>query len=107
MKIKTINKKQNKRDFYFYYFYNKKMAYYHFGVPGWVIWTLHILIGAFYVYLGYAIVEKKPINKYIGVTLIVIGVLMALYHGHLWYCSLTNCMEKANSSKKSNGSISR
>jgi len=60
--------------------------YYHYGLSGQIVWATHILLGIFYVYLGYLILEQKEIpNKYYGVALIVLGVLAALYHAHLWY----------------------
>jgi hypothetical protein len=65
---------------------NKESSEYHYGLSGQVIWLSHILLGIFYVYLGYLIVEQKQIlNKYYGVVLIVLGVLSSLYHAHLWY----------------------
>lgn len=65
---------------------NKQKYEYHYGLSGQIIWFSHILLGIFYVYLGYLIVEQKQIlNKYYGVVLIVLGVLSSLYHSHLWY----------------------
>jgi disulfide bond formation protein DsbB len=62
------------------------MSYtYHFGVPGSLIWTSHILFGLFFIYLGYLIQEQKPVSKFIGTSLIVLGSIMILYHSHLWY----------------------
>ncbi len=62
------------------------MSYtYHFGVPGPLIWTSHILFGLFFIYLGYLIQEQKPVSKFIGTSLIVLGSIMILYHAHLWY----------------------
>ena len=62
------------------------MSYtYHFGVPGSLIWTSHIILGLFFIYLGYLIQEKKPVSKFIGTSLIVLGSIMILYHAHLWY----------------------
>ena len=58
---------------------------YHFGVPASLVWTIHILFGIFLLYLGYLIMEQKHINKYIGVLLIALGIVMALYHLHIWY----------------------
>ena len=58
---------------------------YSYNVPVQVIWSTHILIGLALLYLGYLIVEKKEINKYIGITCIVLGVLAMMYHSHLWY----------------------
>lgn len=58
---------------------------YHFGVPGSLIWTTHIIFGILFVYLGYLIQEGKSVHKLVGTALIVLGVTMALYHTHLWY----------------------
>ena len=60
---------------------------YSFGVPGTVVWSSHILIGILLAYIGYLIVEKKHIDKYLGILLIVLGVLAAIYHLHIWYTS--------------------
>jgi len=58
---------------------------YHFGMPGNVIWSMHIIFGLLFIYLGYLIQEGKPVNKFIGTALIVMGAMMMLYHSHLWY----------------------
>jgi hypothetical protein len=58
---------------------------YHFGMPGNVIWAMHIIFGLLFIYLGYLIQEGKPVNKFIGTALIVMGAMMMLYHAHLWY----------------------
>ena len=58
---------------------------YHYGVPAKLIWIQHILFGLFFIYLGYRLLENKPINKYISILLIVMGVMAILYHSHLWY----------------------
>lgn len=58
---------------------------YHFGLSGSAVWSMHILFGLFFIYLGYLIQEGKPVNKFIGTGLIVMGSLMMLYHAHLWF----------------------
>ena len=58
---------------------------YHFDVPAVLVWVSHIIIGVLLVYIGYLIVEKKPIGKWIGITLIIIGIIAAIYHIHIWY----------------------
>lgn len=58
---------------------------YHFDVPAVAVWASHIIIGIFLLYIGYLLVEGKKVNKWIGITLIVLGVIAALYHAHLWY----------------------
>ena len=49
-----------------------KECTYHFGVPCSTVWLSHILMG-------------KKVDKWIAISLVVIGVLAALYHSHLWY----------------------
>jgi hypothetical protein len=56
---------------------------YHYDVPGIVIWLTHILIGIFFIYTGYQIVQKKPLNQLTGITFIVLGCMAFLYHLHL------------------------
>lgn len=57
---------------------------YHFGVPATLVWASHIAFGLLFLYLAYLIIEKKSINKWIGVILAITGVLMMLYHAHIW-----------------------
>ena len=71
------------------------MSEYHYGLSGQIVWSIHILLGIFYIYLGYLIVEQKQIlNKYYGVILIVLGSLSFLYHAHLWYNEKQDKKEK-------------
>lgn len=58
---------------------------YHFGIPGYAVWVAHILIGIFLIYVGWALYDKKKIDKYSPIVLIVVGALAALYHAHIWY----------------------
>ena len=62
-----------------------KTCTYNFGIPCAAIWTSHILMGIFFTYIGYLLIEGKKVNKWIAISLIVIGILAALYHSHLWY----------------------
>jgi hypothetical protein len=55
---------------------------YHFGVPGVVIWITHILLGFYFMFLGYKLIDK--LRKH-GLILISLGVLMAAYHSHLLF----------------------
>ena len=61
---------------------------YSFGVPGYVVWTSHILIGLYLVYVGWVLYDKKKLDKYTPIVLIVLGVLAMLYHIHIWYTYL-------------------
>lgn len=61
---------------------------YSFGVPGYAVWTSHILIGAYLVYVGWVLLyNKQKLDKVAPVALIVLGVLAALYHAHIWFVS--------------------
>ena len=60
------------------------MKTYHFGVPEWIVWLSHIIIGAFLVYVGYALVLRQRIPLMAALALLVLGVLAILYHGHIW-----------------------
>lgn len=74
------------------------LATYSFGVSRPLIWAVHILLGLFFVYLGVMINKGKQLPKSYGVLLIVLGVLAALYHSHLWY---VNYMNTNNTNKNS------
>lgn len=62
---------------------------YSLGVPGFVIWPTHILIGAFIAFIGYNILYKIPINTNFGLLLILLGSTAIFYHLHLWYLNYT------------------
>ena len=58
---------------------------YSYGIPGYVIWATHILMGVLFAYIGYQITYKIPLNPNWGLFLLVTGTLIALYHAHLWF----------------------
>jgi hypothetical protein len=58
---------------------------YHFDLPGPVVWSTHILIGLFFIYVGGVLLSGKKLPQAIYVTLIVLGVLALAYHAHIWY----------------------
>tara|TARA_B110000967_G_scaffold167228_1_gene175649 strand:+ start:325 stop:522 length:198 start_codon:yes stop_codon:yes gene_type:complete len=62
------------------------MNKYSGGVPSFAIWGLHILVGLYFLWLGYNMISSK--FKPHGVILVVFGALMFSYHGHLWFNSL-------------------
>ena len=66
------------------------MATYHFGVPAIAIWMQHIVSGLLLLYIGYVGVSTGKISKNMSLILIVVGVLAALYHAHLWYYNKKN-----------------
>ena len=61
------------------------MINYSFGIPSPAIWTSHIIIGFFLAYIGYMLLNNKPINQLSIIFLIVLGVFASLYHAHLFY----------------------
>jgi hypothetical protein len=64
------------------------MYKYHFGVPNEFIWSSHILMGLFFVYIGYEIIMHKKIPTYLALIIVVLGATGGLYHIHLWYESI-------------------
>ena len=68
----------------------KKKGTYHFGVSSEIIWLSHLLMGLFFIYVGYEIILKRKISLPVSLTLVVLGATGALYHAHLWYESRTS-----------------
>ena len=61
------------------------MLIYNYGLRGEIIWTSHILMGLFFVLVGYQTLNNKKINQIVSLILINLGVLGSLYHSHIWY----------------------
>ena len=57
---------------------------YSFGVPGFLIWFVHIFTGLYFLWLGYLLTNNLDLKIH-GIILIVFGALMTTYHIHLWY----------------------
>ena len=57
---------------------------YHFGISNEIVWLSHILMGIFFVYIGYKFVMHKKIPEYLALVIVVIGSTGVLYHLHLW-----------------------
>ena len=73
------------------------MSYYSFGVPAVAIWSIHILVGAYFMYLGYLLTKdnsaeeskqtlKQQMQKH-SLVLFGLGMSILFYHAHLWYVS--------------------
>tara|TARA_A100001011_G_C14080495_1_gene744287 strand:- start:147 stop:368 length:222 start_codon:yes stop_codon:yes gene_type:complete len=62
------------------------MGSYSFGIPSFIIYAQHIIIGLYFAFLGYKLIEILKFRMH-GVILIGLGVLMFFYHAHLWYLS--------------------
>ena len=60
---------------------------YHFGVPAVAIWLTHIVLGLYFCVVGYMMLNNYKLHQAISLSFIVMGVLMMLYHAHLWYNS--------------------
>ena len=58
---------------------------YHYGVPGAVIWTVHIAMGLYFIWLGYQLNKGEQVAPLNGLILLVLGVLAFLYHLHLLF----------------------
>ena len=63
----------------------KKQNTYSFGVSSEIIWSSHVLMGLFFIYVGYELILKRKISVPVSLTLVVLGAIGALYHVHLWY----------------------
>jgi diphthamide biosynthesis methyltransferase len=61
--------------------------YYHFGVPAIAIWLTHIVLGLYFCVVGYMMLNNYKLHQLVSLSFIVMGVLMLLYHAHLWYNS--------------------
>jgi hypothetical protein len=60
---------------------------YSYGVPKQFVWFVHVVMGLFFVYLGYEMITKyKELPNFYnyGLILLVVGSVMALYHSWLW-----------------------
>ncbi len=57
---------------------------YHYGLPGPVIWGMHIVFGLFLAYIGYASLKNIKMPDYVYIGIIVIGINAMLYHTHIW-----------------------
>lgn len=58
---------------------------YHFGIPGFVIWLFHIIIGLTVATVGYQMLNNQPVPQFVAITFVVLGILAAIYHTHIWY----------------------
>jgi hypothetical protein len=61
------------------------MYTYHFGVPNELIWSSHIVMGIFFVYIGYELIMRKKIPEYLALIVVVLGAIGGLYHLHIWF----------------------
>ena len=52
---------------------------YHFGMPGWIIHSIHILIGLWLVYIGYKRITNQKIKKYNYTLLTILGIVLFFY----------------------------
>ena len=64
--------------------------HYHFGIPGEIIWAIHIIIGLFFIYVGFISLNGKNLGQIISIIFIVLGVIMSLYHSHIWLLPILN-----------------
>lgn len=58
---------------------------YSYEVPGYFIWIIHIFIGLFLFYVGYMVLNSKPLNQFSSLVLIILGSFALVYHTHLYY----------------------
>ncbi len=58
---------------------------YSFGVPGKVVWTVHIIVGLFLFWVGYRLLNNQPVDQKVALILVILGPIVAAYHSHLFY----------------------
>ncbi len=58
---------------------------YAYGLPYQLVQSLHLIIGALLVYVGYQLLNKKSVGQNVTLVLIVLGSLAFVYHLHLLY----------------------
>lgn len=58
---------------------------YSYGVPEYVIWLLHLIVGLILIYVGYMAINGRPIGQILAIVLIVGGAMAILYHSHLMF----------------------
>lgn len=49
------------------------------------IYVSHVVIGLFLSYLGYNLLNNKPVNRNLTAVLLILGSMATLYHGHMLY----------------------
>ena len=62
------------------------MGTYSFGIPTFVIWSIHILVGLYFLYLAKELnklKDKDSMENHVAV-LFSLGILMVSYHSFLW-----------------------
>lgn len=57
---------------------------YYGGLKGPIIWTTHILMGIFFAYIGYLLMNNKPVPKPMAIVVLSLGLLAVVYHAYLW-----------------------
>lgn len=58
---------------------------YHFGISGQFIWGFHILMGLYFAFIGYKMLNNQKITQFEALYIMFIGILASLYHAHLWF----------------------
>ena len=62
------------------------MGTYSFGIPTFVVWSVHILVGLYFLYLANKLNKlkgKEDMKNHVAL-LFSLGVLMISYHSFLW-----------------------
>lgn len=57
---------------------------YHYNVPGWLVNSTHILSGLLLIFLGYFKQQFNFTYDMIGIIMIILGSMAALYHLHIF-----------------------
>ena len=63
------------------------MTTYSLGVPGPVIWIWHILVGLVLLYVGYNLLNDRPIPTALIYAFLIVGPAAIVYHSYLYYAN--------------------
>lgn len=63
----------------------KSSETYHYNIPKYIIYIVHILVGIWLMFLGYKLTQKEKLLQYEKTILIVLGIVVILYQIWLWY----------------------
>lgn len=58
---------------------------YSFGLPGNLVWGLHIIVGGVLFYMGYELHQGRKLSDVFVIGMMIVGTLVTVYHAHLAY----------------------
>jgi len=58
---------------------------YSSGLNHNIIHTLHLLVGLWFIYIGFNRITDKTINNVHYIILLIVGIILVIYQSYLWY----------------------